>query len=149
MRKIALVALGLVVALAIAIPAVGREWISRPMVIAAEQVLAAMPADFYQVDPAAVRGLMDTAKPFVLDVRELAEWQAERIDGATHIPIRDLPKMLDRLPEDRGAPIITVCKIGYRGGIAMTMLRMWGYTNVRSMRGGLDAWKAAGLSVTK
>jgi rhodanese-related sulfurtransferase len=148
MKKMVIV-LGLVIALAAAVPVVAREFIARPLVVAAEQVLATMPADFYQIDPAAVQRLMETAKPLILDVREKAEWDAERIAGAVHVPIRELPAALDKLPESRGAPIVVVCKIGYRSGIAMTILRMWGYTNVRAMRGGLDAWKAAGLPVTK
>lgn len=149
MKRAHLVILGLAIAMAVAAPAVSKEWIERPFVTAAERMLATMPADFYQIDPAAVQRLMETAQPLILDVREKAEWDAERIAGAVHVPIRDLPKRLDRLPDSKGAPIVTVCKIGYRGGITMTLLRMWGYTNVRSMRGGLDAWKAAGLPVTK
>lgn len=149
MKKTMIVALGLVIALAVALPVVSKEFIERPFLLAAERLLSTMPADFYQIDPQAVERLMETARPLILDVREKSEWDAERIAGATHVPIRDLPKMLDKLPDGRGAPIITVCKIGYRGGVAMAILRMWGYTNVRSMRGGLDAWKAAGLPVTK
>lgn len=41
------------------------------------------------------------------------------------------------------------CKIGHRGAMAMLVLREWGYTNVRSIRNGLDGWKAANLPVTK
>lgn len=144
-----LIVLGLVIALAAAVPVVAHEWIPKALVTPAEQMLATMPADFYQIDPAAVQRLMETARPLILDVREKAEWDTERIAGSVHVPIRELPKFIDKLPESRGAPIVTVCKIGYRGGIAMTLLRMWGYTNVRSMRGGIDAWKAAGLPVTK
>ncbi|MBM3469292.1 MAG: rhodanese-like domain-containing protein [Armatimonadetes bacterium] len=149
MKRTHLIALVLVAALAFATPVVAREWIQKPFVTAAEQMLATMPADFYQMDPTAVQRLMETAKPLVLDVREKAEWDAERIAGATHVPIRDLAKFVEQLPDSKGAPIVTVCKIGYRAGIAMTLLRMWGYTNVRAMRGGMDAWKAAGLPVTK
>lgn len=149
MKRAHLVILGLAIAMAVAAPAVSKEWIERPFVTAAERMLATMPADFYQIDPAAVQRLMETAQPLILDVREKAEWDAERIAGAVHVPIRELPKFIAKLPDSRGAPIVTVCKIGYRGGIAMTLLRMWGYTNVRSMRGGIDAWKAGGLPVTK
>jgi rhodanese-related sulfurtransferase len=149
MKRAHLVILGVVIAMAVAAPAVSREWIERPFVVAAERMLAVMPADFYLIDPPAVQRLMETATPLILDVREKAEWDAGRIAGAVHVPIRELPKFIDRLPDSKGAPIVTVCKIGYRAGIAMTVLRMWGYTNVRSMRGGMDAWTAAGLPVTK
>lgn len=149
MKKTHLIILGLVVALAAAIPVLATDFVPKPFVTAADQMLSTMPADFYQLDPAAVQRLMETAKPLILDVREKSEWDAERIAGSTHIPIRDLPKALDKLPESKGAAIAIVCKVGYRSGIVMTIMRMWGYTNVRAMRGGLDAWKAAGLPVTK
>ncbi len=34
----------------------------------------------------------------VLDVREDMEWQHGHIDGATHIPLRDLPARLSEIP---------------------------------------------------
>jgi rhodanese-related sulfurtransferase len=129
--------------------AVTKEWIEKPLLAAAERVLTTMPADFYQIDPQAAQRLMETATPLVLDVREKSEWDTERIAGAIHVPIRELPKALDRLPDSRGAPIVVYCAVGLRGAMATTVLRMWGYTNVRNLRGGLNGWKAANLPVVK
>ncbi len=149
MRKPFVVTVAVVVALTVVGPAVTKEWIEKPLLVAAERVLTTMPADFYQIDPQAAERLMETAKPLVLDVREKAEWEGERIAGAVHVPIRELPKALDRLPDSRGAPIIVYCAIGLRGAMATTVLRMWGYTNVRNLRGGLNGWKAANLPVVR
>ncbi|MDR7554619.1 MAG: rhodanese-like domain-containing protein [Armatimonadota bacterium] len=149
MRKSLVVAMAVIVALTVVGPAVTKEWIEKPLLVAAERVLTTMPADFYQIDPQAAERLMETAKPLVLDVREKAEWDTERIAGAVHVPIRELPKALDRLPDSRGAPIIVYCAIGVRGAMATTVLRMWGYTNVRNLRGGLNGWKAANLPVVR
>jgi rhodanese-related sulfurtransferase len=149
MRKPLVVAVVVVLALTVVGPAVTKEWIEKPLLAAAERVLTTMPADFYQIEPQAAERLMETAKPLVLDVREKAEWDTERIAGAVHVPIRELPKALDRLPDSRGAPIIVYCAIGLRGAMATTVLRMWGYTNVRNLRGGLAGWKAANLPVVK
>ncbi|MBI4278927.1 MAG: rhodanese-like domain-containing protein [Armatimonadetes bacterium] len=149
MKRLSLILVALVVAVAVAMPVMGRDWIEKPLLSASERVLTTMPADFYQIDPKALERLMETAKPFVLDVREPAEWQADRIAGAVHIPLRDLARNVGKLPENKSTPIVTYCAIGYRGGISMTVLRMWGYTNVRTLKGGLNGWKAAGLPVTK
>jgi rhodanese-related sulfurtransferase len=149
MRKPLVVAVVVALALTVVGPAVTKEWIEKPLLAAAERVLTTMPADFYQIEPQAAERLMETAKPLVLDVREKAEWDTERIAGAVHVPIRELPKALDRLPDSRGAPIIVYCAIGLRGAMATTVLRMWGYTNVRNLRGGLAGWKAANLPVVK
>ncbi|MCL6551521.1 MAG: rhodanese-like domain-containing protein [Firmicutes bacterium] len=149
MRKPLVVAVVVVLALTVVGPAVTKEWIEKPLLAAAERVLTTMPADFYQIDPQAAERLMETAKPLVLDVREKAEWDTERIAGAVHVPIRELPTALDRLPDSRGAPIVVYCAIGVRGAMATTVLRMWGYTNVRNLRGGLAGWKAANLPVAR
>src|SRR5512145_770325 len=148
MRRIYSMALAAAVAVALAQPVAAQQpWMEKSVVEAAERTLASMPADFYQAEPEAVVKLIENAQPFVLDVREPKEVEQGRIAGAVAIPIRDIPRSLARLPENRAAPIITYCKVGYRGGLAMATLRMLGYTNVRTIKGGLDAWQKAGLPV--
>jgi rhodanese-related sulfurtransferase len=150
MKKLSmLVALPVIAGLAL--PAWSAEPVDQALVAAAEKMLSTMPADFYQVEPATAQQQIENVKPFVLDVREAAELASGKpfIAGSTHVAIRDLPKMIAKLPENKAAPILTYCKVGYRGGMAVTILRMWGYTSVRTIKGGLDAWEKAGLAVEK
>ena len=42
-----------------------------------------------------------------------------------------------------------VCAAGTRGQYALTMLKLAGYTNVRNMSGGFNAWKAAGYPIAE
>ena len=147
MKKMSvIVALLLAIAVSFTLPASSAE-IDKSLVSAAEKMLSTMPADFYQIDAAAAQQQIENAKPFVLDVRETAEMAKGKIAGSLNIPIRDLPKMIAKLPESKSAPILTYCQVGYRGGMSVTVLRMWGYTNVRTIKGGLDAWEKAGLPV--
>jgi len=133
-----------------ALPVSAAEPIDPGLVAAAERVLSTMPADFYQIELPAAQQLMETAKPLILDVREPAEIaKAGWIAGSTSIPIRDLAKKVAALPASKTAPILTYCKGGYRGGMAVLMLRMWGYSNVRAIKGGMDAWEKAGLKFEK
>ena len=149
MRKTSVVvALLLTFAASFVVPASSAE-IDKALLTAAEKMLSTMPADFYQVDPAGAQQQIENAKPFILDVREAAEMAKGRIAGSMNIPIRDLPKMIAKLPDSKTAPILVYCQVGYRGGIGMTVLRMWGYTNVRNVRGGLDGWEKAGLPVVE
>ncbi len=136
-----------ILALGVAAPAWSADPVDPVLVAAAEKLLSTMPADFYQVEPAMAQQQIEAVKPLVLDVREKHELAAGRIAGSIHVPIRDLPKVVSKLPENRAAPILTYCKVGYRGGMAVTVLRMWGYTNVRTIKNGLDAWEKAGLPV--
>jgi rhodanese-related sulfurtransferase len=53
------------------------------------------------------------------------------------------------MPADKAAPIVVTCKSGHRGGMAMLYLNFLGYTNIRNMGGGMNAWIAAELPVVK
>ncbi len=147
-RTPVIVVLLLALVIGFTLPASSTE-VDKTLVASAEKMLSTMPVDFYQVDPAAAQQQIENAKPFILDVRESAEMAKGKIVGSTNIPIRDLPKMTAKLPESKTAPILVYCQVGYRGGIGMTILRMWGYTNVRNIRGGLDGWEKAGLPVAE
>ena len=113
---------------------------------ALDKYLSSLPDGFNGVAPAKAKEQMDAAKPFILDVREAKELQDNgKIEGAVNIPIRDLVKSLDKLPKDKAAPILVYCAIGHRGGLALAALNLLGYTNVKSISGGYNAWKAANL----
>ncbi len=136
----------LALAVTFVVPASSAE-VDKSLVTAAEKMLSTMPADFYQIDPAAAQQQIENAKPFLLDVRETQEMAKGKIAGSVNIPIRDLPKMIAKLPENKTTPVLTYCQVGYRGGMSVAILRMWGYTNVRMIKGGLDGWEKAGLPV--
>jgi rhodanese-related sulfurtransferase len=85
---------------------------------------------------------------FLLDVRRQAEWDANgSIEGAVLVPLNDVPASLDKLPTDKDAPIVVICASGHRGGAAQMYLQELGYTNVRNLNGGMNAWIGAGLPV--
>lgn len=83
--------------------------------------------------------------PTLIDVRSDDEWATGYIKGAQHLWINDFVNHLADLPADKAAPIVVYCQSGYRGGIAAVMLNLLGYTNVRNLAGGVNAWNAAGL----
>ncbi len=85
--------------------------------------------------------------PFILDVRETAEVEKDGyIEGSVNIPVREVLANLDKLPGLDEAIVVT-CASGHRGGMTMAALKMLGYTNVRNLNGGLNAWKKAELPV--
>lgn len=86
------------------------------------------------------------AGAFVLDVRELSEWQTVHIPGATLIPLGELANRLDELPKDK--EIVVVCRSGNRSAQGRDILLNAGFTNVTSMAGGMNQWTAAGYETT-
>ncbi len=76
----------------------------------------------------------------VLDVREPVEWHYGHIDGALHIPLRDLPARLAELPDGR---TLVVCKVGSRSAHATMFLLQQGRDAV-NLDGGMIDWESAG-----
>lgn len=94
--------------------------------------------------------MFETMPDLLLDVRSAEEWaEPGYIEGATHIWVNEIMPNVAELPEDLEANIVVYCASGYRGGIAMTMLQLMGYTNVRNLAGGINGWIAAELPVVK
>jgi rhodanese-related sulfurtransferase len=108
--------------------------------------ISTLPADWHGVAPAAAKAQIDAIQPFILDIREVAEFREGHIAGAVNIPLRTLPANIAKVPRDR--PIIVYCRIGHRGALAIPFLRGQGY-NARSLMGGLNAWTAANLPVVR
>jgi len=77
----------------------------------------------------------------VIDVREPHEWEICHIDGATLIPLGALPERLGEL--DGHKSIVTLCHRGVRSMQALEILRAAGFSKVKSLQGGVDAWAAA------
>ncbi len=78
---------------------------------------------------------------FLLDVREPDEHQAARIEGATLIPLGELPDRLAEIPRDQ--KIVVHCKLGGRSAKAVGLLIAGGFDNVWNVAGGIEAWREA------
>ncbi|HVL53846.1 MAG TPA: ThiF family adenylyltransferase, partial [Vitreimonas sp.] len=81
----------------------------------------------------------------VVDVREASEWEQGHLPGAIHISKSYIEQQSEAALPDRDAPIVTYCAGGIRSLFAAQTLREMGYTDVRSMSGGFQAWKTQGL----
>ena len=78
----------------------------------------------------------------LVDVREPQEWEAGHIDGALHLPMRELAGHQDELAQDR--LIVAVCRSGARSAQVVGALQRAGYS-AENLDGGMHAWAAAGL----
>lgn len=81
----------------------------------------------------------------LLDVREKDEWDQGHIDGARFLPRGFLEVKVEKLLQDKEQPVIVYCAGGVRSAFAAKSLLQLGYTNVRSMRGGIRDWKDNGF----
>lgn len=122
--------------------------IDASLITAADDFLSNIPQGWGAITATDLSVELVENPPLLLDVRSADEWNTVGyIEGAQHIWINEFMASQDMWPADKDAPIVVYCATSYRGGIAFMMLKMMGYTNVRNLAGGINAWIAASLPV--
>jgi rhodanese-related sulfurtransferase len=93
--------------------------------------------------------LIENPPALLLDVRTPGEYAQGRIEGAVSIPLSELPGRLAEIPADKTAAIVVYDNPTHRSSIALAMLKLLGYENVRVLGGGTGAWTKAELPLTQ
>jgi membrane protein DedA with SNARE-associated domain/rhodanese-related sulfurtransferase len=88
-------------------------------------------------------------KPVIVDVRSpsVRELDARFIPGALTMDMTEVDKQLERLPTDRDVIFYCTCPNEASAAYVAKKLISLGYTRVRPLQGGLDAWIDAGYEV--
>ena len=107
--------------------------------------LTGIPQGFGMVSATNLAAELVENPPFLIDVRSADEWNTGYIDGAEHIWINEFISRRAELPTDKDTTIVVYCGSAYRGAMAAVMMNLLGYTDVRNLSGGLNAWNAAEL----
>jgi rhodanese-related sulfurtransferase len=82
-----------------------------------------------------------------LDVREPKEYKAGHVPNAINIPRGLIEfKVTSKIP-DKAAQIIIYCKSGGRACLTAFNLTRMGYTNIKNIDGGWQAWSRKGYPV--
>lgn len=82
---------------------------------------------------------------FLLDVREDQEWMVGHAEGATHVPMGQIPDgHAGVLPRDNR--IVVVCRSGNRSQRVAQFLQQAGYDAV-NLAGGMQGWASSGRAV--
>jgi len=89
--------------------------------------------------------------PLIIDVRSPTARALEPhwIPGALHISLPDVDVHLKDLPRDRDIILYCTCPSEASAARVAKILMNHGFKRVRPLHGGLDAWVAAGHSVSK
>ena len=99
------------------------------------------------VSVAQASSLLQTGKATLIDVRGPDEFRAGHIPHAISLPMGSLFKKLELVPPRQ--QVIVQCGGGLRSQIVASMLQRVGFTNIRNLSGGINAWKSAGLPTDK
>lgn len=85
----------------------------------------------------------------VIDVRTADEYVAGHLRDAKNIPLADLANRIGELDKNKVKTVILVCQSGTRADKAARQLKTAGFEDIYSLEGGIAAWSAAGLPLSK
>lgn len=83
----------------------------------------------------------------VIDVRSPEEWEDGHVPGAKYLFLPELEKKSGTL--DKKKPVAVYCDSGYRASLGASLLKTYGFADVRNVPGSWKAWKAAGYEIEK
>lgn len=93
----------------------------------------------YSINVKELKARLDKGDKLVLlDVREPWEHALAKLDDSVLIPLGTLPHSLAKL--DKSSEIIAYCHHGMRSADATGFLLQQGFSNVKNLVGGIDAW---------
>ena len=99
---------------------------------------------FQSIDSRAAQALIKQRQNLlVVDLREAKELREGYIAGSEMIPMSALSKGTRSLPADR--PLLLVCAVGGRSYGVGRYFSNKGYPEIYNLKGGISAWKKAGL----
>jgi len=91
------------------------------------------------IEPEALAAALKTDDPpFLIDVREPEEWAIAHLPDAHLIPKGELAERVDEIT--RARDVVLYCRSGSRSAQAARLLLELGFTHVRSLNGGINAW---------
>ena len=95
-----------------------------------------------EITPQELKARLDgNDRPVLVDVRDDWETKLCRLPNALHIPMEELEFRTEELNAEDD--IVVYCHHGVRSAAVADYLRRLGFTRVRNLSGGLDAWAQA------
>ena len=102
-----------------------------------------------ELDPLGASRVIVDRNPVVIDVRTKDAYDHEHVATAVSVPIGDLERRLGEIAPAKDRPIVVYCGDGNTGERATRTLTERGYTDAANVKGGIAAWKGAGLPVVR
>lgn len=81
-----------------------------------------------------------------IDVRNQTMYDQLHAAGSALMPLHTLYDTRHSLPR-RDKTIVLICSGGRASGVGYSYLEHYGFRNIRRIKGGIEAWQAAGLPV--
>jgi len=102
-----------------------------------------------EVGPTEAVTLINRKDAVVLDVRDESEFAGGHINNARHVPEKQLADRMKELEKLKTKSVIVSCATGRRSAAVADTLRKQGFADVVALRGGIGAWRQAGMPLEK
>ncbi|MGD9591111.1 MAG: rhodanese-like domain-containing protein [Candidatus Berkiella sp.] len=93
--------------------------------------------------------LLNHKDAVIIDIRSHERFDLGHILGAINIPAENFDAGLKTLNKYKNRPMVLVCSQGNDAPKKGKVLKGNGYTDLYHLAGGMDAWHAQGMPVTK
>ena len=108
----------------------------------------------YEIYPGDVADKIGSGEDFILlDVRTPEEYEEVHLEGALLLPVQELSAQslaaIGLGEEAKDKEIVIYCRSGARGKTAYDIMQSLGYTNIRSVAGGMIHWEEDGYPFTE
>lgn len=100
-----------------------------------------MPPVSSQISPTELAEVLRGAHPpALLDVREEGEHQFAALPNSKLVPLGQIPGRIAELEAWKDRDVVVYCHHGVRSLHAIGWLQQQGFTKLRNLSGGIDAW---------
>jgi len=110
-----------------------------------QRLVAEAKKQITEISPGDAQKQTELGDAVLIDVREDDDWREDHAKGAKHLSRGVIELEIEEQVPDLKTPIICYCGGGSRSALVAESLQKMGYENVRSLTGGMRAWKEAGL----
>ncbi len=101
------------------------------------------------ISPEAAVQWINHQEAVVFDCRSESLFVSGHILGSERVSLTTLDKKINSLQKYLNKPIIVTCLMGQESPKLVEKLKQNGFQNMVILKGGIDAWKAAGLPLVK
>ena len=116
-------------------------WVVLPLGAASSST----PTSFGTIEVSELQSMVEKNEVTVIDVRNIEPYLAAHIPGALQIPVSMIEGEIPHLPKGKKIVTYCTCPAEESSGQAAMILAHGGITDVVALKGGFDAWVAAGL----
>lgn len=89
------------------------------------------------------------AHAVIIDIRDVAAYDGGHILDAISMPQEKVKDNMKKLYRYRAKPLIVTCENGQQSPRFVTVLRKEGFKELFGLKGGINAWREAGLPLIK